>query len=225
MRPVTKGAAPRVYARHEEAQPDLIAVIGRFCSYCGRFIPEGINVEHKRPKEEYPLEKLAWSNFLLACSNCNSCKGHRELKLGDFVWPDTDNTMRAFRHLPGGIVRKNPHLPKKLRRKASRTIYLVGLDRVPGSFRAPSDRDFRWEDRRREWDKATLAKVQLAAHDTPRQREFIVVSAQNGIFPIWWTVFAGDVDMRRRLRFAFKGTTANCFDLDENLLERPGGQL
>ncbi len=225
MRPVTKGAAPKAYARHEEAQPDLITVIGRFCSYCGRFIPEGINVEHKRPKKKYPLEKLEWSNFLLACSNCNSCKGHGKIKIGNFIWPDSDNTMRAFRHLPGGIVRTNHHLPKKLRRKASRTICLVGLDLVPGGFRTPSDRDFRWEDRRREWDKAVLAKDQLTAYDTLQQRDFIVAAAQNGIFPIWWTVFAGDVDMRRRLRVAFRGTTANCFDQDENLVARPGGQL
>lgn len=225
MRPVSKGNSTGAYLRHEDAQPDLIAAIGRFCSYCGRFIPEGINVEHKLPKEEYPLEKLVWSNFLLACSNCNSCKGHGKLRLNDFVWPDTDNTMRALRHLPGGLVRKNHLLPKKLQRKASRTIRLVGLDLVPGAFRPPSDRDYRWEDRRREWDKASLARAQLNEHDTPRQRDFIVGSAQNGIFPIWWTVFAGDVDMRRRLRNAFLGTAPNCFDASENLVHRPGGQL
>lgn len=225
MRPVNKGAAPQAYARHTDAQPDLVTAIGRFCSYCGRFISEGINVEHKLPKEEYPLHKLDWSNFLLACSNCNSCKGHGKMRLVNFLWPDTDNTMRAFQYFPGGLVRKNRLLPKKLQRKASRTIRLLGLDLTPGTHRTPTDRDFRWQDRRSEWEKATLAKNQLAEGDTPKQRDFITMCAMNGIFAIWWTVFADDLDMRRRLRGAFVGTDSTSFDINENIKARPGGQL
>jgi hypothetical protein len=45
------------------------------------------------------------------------------------------------------------------------------------------------------------------------------------MYSIFWTVFEGDVDIRRRLREAFIGTPADCFDLNENLLPRPGGQL
>lgn len=225
MRPIKKGEPPRAYSQHGDAQPDLIATIGRFCSYCGRFVPSAINVEHKRPKVRYPAEKLLWSNFLLACQNCNPSKGHDRCNLNNYLWPDTDNTMRAFRHLPEGIVRKNKNLPKRIRRKATRTINLVGLDRTPGAFCPPTDRDYRWLDRKNEWDKAMLFQNDLLEFDTPGQRNKAIVAAKNGIFPIWWTVFEGDVEMRRRLREVFLGTDAECFDSNENLKPRTGGQV
>lgn len=225
MRPESRGAAPKVYVEYGEAQPDLIAALGRFCSYCGRFIAAGVHVEHKRSRERYSAEELLWSNFLLACGNCNSCKGARRMKLSNYLWPDTENTLRAFRYVSSGIVRANLLLPRRLRRKASRTISLLGLDRVPGSYTPPTNRDLRWEDRRTEWNKAELFRDQLRFYDTPDQRELVVVAASNGIFSIWWTVFEGDIDMRRRLRQAFVGTDAACFDGNENLLPREGGQV
>jgi hypothetical protein len=101
----------------------------------------------------------------------------------------------------------------------------LGLDKYPGYHHEPTDRDFRWSDRRLEWEKAELAKCLLAEYDTPHQRELIVKNAATGIFPIWWTVFSGDNDMKRRFRDGFPGTCSNCFDANENLLARPGGQL
>lgn len=225
MRPIKKGAPPRAYSKYSDAQPDLIARIGRFCSYCGRFVPSAINVEHKRSKKRYPAEILLWSNFLLACQNCNPTKSHKRCKLDNYLWPDTDNTMRAFRHLPEGIVQKNKNLPKRIRRKASRTIYLMGLDRTPGAFRSPTDRDYRWLDRKRQWDKAMLFRNQLLQFDTPAQRDLIIIAAEDGIFPIWWTVFKGDVEIRKRLREAFLGTDVECFDSNECLKPRAGGQI
>ena len=57
-------------------------------------------------------------------------------------------------------------------------------------------------------------------------REQIVETAiAHGMFCIWWTVFDGDVDMRRRLREAFTGTHAASFDVNENPVPRVGGQL
>lgn len=225
MRPVYKGNAPQAYAIHSDAQPDLAAAIGRFCSYCGRFVTEGIHVEHKRPQVHYPAEALMWSNFLLACGNCNGSKGHRRMQLSSYFWPDMDNTMRAFEYLPGGIIRKARALPKRLRRKATRTIRLLGLDKMPGAHYPPTDRDHRWRDRRTQWDKAMLFRDQLREYDTPGQREAAIAAAADGIFSIWWTVFAGDMDMRRRLRRAFPGTHIGCFDANEDLLPRVGGQV
>lgn len=199
--------------------------MGRYCSYCGRFIPAGIAVEHKRPKKRYPTESLLWSNFLLACVNCNSCKGHGRIVLLDYLWPDTDNTLRAFNYLPGGLVRCVQPLPKRIRRTANRTIHLHGLDRHPGAYYKPTDRDYRWLDRKGQWDMAALLRLQLSQFDTPGQRDAIVLVAQDGIFAIWWTVFNGDVDMRRRLRQAFVGTHGASFDANENLVPRVGGQV
>lgn len=225
MRPVERGAASRTYTEYGDAQPDLIRALGRYCSYCGRFIPEGIAVEHKRPKKRYPAEELLWSNFLLSCSNCNSSKGHSRVKLADFLWPDTDNTLRAISHVPGGLVRASRRVPKRIRKKANRTIRLHGLDRYPGAHQGPTDRDYRWLDRQQQWDKAMLFLRLLGRNDTPEQRDAIVSVAVDGIFSIWWTVFAGDMDMRRRLRQAFIGTHAASFDSNEELVARQGGQV
>ena len=57
-------------------------------------------------------------------------------------------------------------------------------------------------------------------------RERIVESAAaRGMFSIWWTVFAADVDMRQRLREAFTGTDGTSFDINESPVPRAGGQL
>jgi uncharacterized protein (TIGR02646 family) len=220
MRPVAKGAAPRAYAKYGDAQPDLIGAIGRFCSYCDRHIPVAIHVEHKRPKGSHPLLELVWANFLLACGNCNPTKGNFRVRLRRFLWPDDDNTLAAFTYGPGGVVKANRTLPKKLRRKANRTLQIYGLHKRPGCPVAPSDRDFRWMDRMEEWDKAMWFRNELRTHDTPAQRAWVEAAANKGMFSVWWTVFDGDVDMRRRLRGRFKGTDPGCFDANECLVKR-----
>lgn len=225
MRPVNKGPAPRAFAKYGEALPELWDRLGRFCSYCGRFVASGLAVEHKRPRSRYPEEELAWANFLLGCCNCNSGKGHRRVSLRRYLWPDTDNTLRAFDYLQDGRLRASRSIGKRLRRKANRTIRLLGLDKHPGGHRESTDRDLRWSDRRLEWAKALQCKADLLSHDTLRQRELIVTLASNGIFSVWWAAFVGDPDMRSRLRAAFVGTCSNSFDSAGNLQSRPGGQL
>ena len=225
MRPVNKGVAPSVYSTYGNAQPDLVGRIGRFCSYCERFIASGIHVEHKRPKKRHPADELKWGNFLLACPNCNSCKGSPRVNLNRYLWPDTDNTLRAFEYMFAGRVRASQNLPKRLRRKANRTLRLFGLDKYPGHYHQPTARDLRWLDRRQQWDKAVLFRQHLNGYDTPTQRALAVQAASDGIFSIWWTVFANDIDMRRRLRQSFLGTDPASFDVNEKLVARPGGQL
>ncbi|MCO6465094.1 MAG: HNH endonuclease [Bradyrhizobiaceae bacterium] len=225
MRPIAKGAAPRTYAKYGDAQPDLVNAIDRFCSYCERHIAAAIHVEHKRPKKSHPLLELEWSNFLLACPNCNPTKGNFKVRLRRYLWPDDDNTLLAFTYHAGGVVRANRVLPKKLRSKANRTLQMYGLHKRPGGHVEPSDRDYRWEDRRQEWDKAVLFRQQLQNHDTPSQRALVEAAATRGMFSVWWTVFDGDVDMRRRLREAFVGTDPTSFDAWEQAVARPGGQL
>lgn len=225
MRPVDRGPAPRTFREYGEALPYLSARLGRFCSYCGRFVPTGLAVEHKRPRIRYPTEERRWDNFLLACLNCNSGKGHARISLHRYLWPDTDNTLRAFNYSEDGRMYAARSIGKRLRRKANRTIRLLGLDKYPGGYREPTDRDLRWNDRRMEWMKASQCKNELAHLDTPRQRQLIVALASNGIFSVWWAVFSSDPDMRSRLRGAFVGTCPNSFDAKENLQARPGGQL
>lgn len=227
MRPVDKGTAPTVYAKYQDAGPDLQSRLGDYCSYCERQIETHLAVEHIQPKSDVPALCNDWSNFLLACVNCNSCKGKIPLNLPDYLWPDCDNTLRAFEYARGGLVRSNSALPSPVQVKAQATITLLGLDKDPGNpGRIPTSSDKRWQRRFEAWQLAEKDRQRLVTNNSQEVRELIVENALGrGMFSIWWTVFAGDVDMRRRLREAFLGTDIACFDANEDLQPRVGGQV
>ena len=227
MRPVDKGDAPAVYARYQDAGPDLRARLGDYCSYCERQIETNLAVEHVQPKSVVPALTTEWTNFLLACTNCNSTKGFSPVVIEDYFWPDADNTLRAFEYLPGGLIEPNPELSRTDATKAAATLELTGLDRYPGRpAQEPTKSDQRWSRRRDTSQLATKHCKRLAVQDTAVVRELIVENAlARGMFSIWWTVFSGDVDMRRRLREAFIGTHTASFDINENPVPRVGGQL
>ena len=227
VRPVDKGATPAAYERYEDAVAHLRKQLGGYCSYCERRIEACLAVEHIQPKSVAPALSTDWANFLLACANCNSTKGFTPISLSDYFWPDADNTMRAFEYVPGGLIDPHPNLVSAMAAKAVATLELTGLDRFPGNAgRAPTTSDQRWLCRQEAWAKAERSRDILAGQDTVEVRELIVkLATTGGGFSIWWTVFAGDVDMRRRLREAFIGTDAGSFDGNENPVPRTGGQL
>lgn len=227
MRPVERGNAPQTYTHYQDAGPDLQARIGDYCSYCERQIETNLAVEHIQPKSHVPTLVTEWSNFLLGCVNCNSSKGDTPVNPADHLWPDTDNTLLAFQYTHGGLV--NPHvaLSARLATKAQATITLAGLDKYPGNHgKEPSAKDKRWLRRQQVWQLAEMNRTRLLTNDSPAVRELIVENAvARGMFSIWWTVFAGDTDMRRRFREAFTGTHGGCFDANEDLVARVGGQV
>jgi uncharacterized protein (TIGR02646 family) len=227
MRPVDRGAAPTTYAKYQDAGPDLQACLGDYCSYCERQIETNLAVEHVQPKSIVPALRTQWTNFLLGCVNCNSSKGRIPINLIDYLRPDSDNTLRAFEYVRGGMIQPAAALAPNLAAKAQATISLTGLDRYPGgSGQAPTTADQRWLRRQQAWEKAEHSRATLAAQDTEGVRELIVnVATGRGEFSIWWTVFATDTDMRRRLREAFIGTHGASFDVNENPVPRTGGQL
>ncbi len=229
MRPVDRGISPRLYADYRHAAVDLYDRLGDYCSYCERQIETYLAVEHIQPKTHVPELRNEWSNFLLGCVNCNSSKGSLEINLEDYLWPDCDNTMRGLDYLRGGLVQPNPDQPQPVQVKAKATIILVGLDKDPGNpdrTRRPTSSDTRWLRRQQAWQLAEKDLQRLLRNDCLEVRELIVENALGrGMFSIWWTVFSGDRDMRRRLREAFRGTAMDCFDADEDLLERSGGQV
>lgn len=227
MRPIDKGIAPAVYTNYQEAGPALIGRLGDYCSYCERQSATHLAVEHKKPKSLNPALRNDWANFLLGCVNCNSCKGGTPVNLPDYFWPDMDNTLRALEYIRGGLVHPNSTLPPAMHFKAQATIILTGLDKDPGNpGREPSSRDLRWKKRQEAWKFAERARHHLTLVNTPELREQIIDAAiSRGMFSIWWTVFADDVDMRQRLRQAFTGTHSGSFDANEDLQQRLGGQI
>lgn len=230
MRPVTRGADPGPFAQYRDAADPLMARLGCYCSYCERYIETHLAVEHIQPKDPNPQSERTWNNFLLACVNCNSCKGDHNVVVADHLWPDTDNTLRAYRFRQG-LVEVEPTLDAAVSPLAIALYRLVGLDKDPGnpaSDRKPTSADRRWRTRQDIWDVAQLSFVNLQqpGADTVQMRDQIALTAAaRGGFCIWYTVFRTDRDMLMRLITAFPGSTVECFDQEGDPLQRPGGRL
>lgn len=86
MRPVERGPAPRTYTKYGDAIGDLEERLGIYCSYCERRLPISLAIEHVVPKDLHPELEVEWTNFLLACSNCNSVKGNKPVDIDDFIY-------------------------------------------------------------------------------------------------------------------------------------------
>jgi len=94
MRSVEKGTVPtdangqpKQYSEYQQARPDLISRLGEYCSFCEGHIAANLAVEHILPKNWHPQLELSWDNFLIACTNCNSTKGNKDIDLADYYWP------------------------------------------------------------------------------------------------------------------------------------------
>ena len=227
MRPVTRGPAPRAYARYQDAIGDLEDRLGTYCSYCERQLPASLAVEHVSPKSLDPAAERDWENFLLGCTNCNSVKGATPTAIADCFWPDRDNPVRALRYERDGSVQTRGGLPPAHVVMANKLVELVGLDRHgarPGAPK-PAPRDKRWRQRERIWRKAERCK-QLLAKLGPEARELVVEAAEGyGFFSVWLTVFADDLETKRALIAVMPGTATECFDSNANPVARPGGRI
>jgi uncharacterized protein (TIGR02646 family) len=231
MRPVERGdwprdaaGAPIPFAHYRDARDHLIGRIGDYCSYCEVCLHSSIHVEHVRPKKPQPELERDWTNFLLACDQCNAIKGDADVNLDDFYWPDRDNTARVFRYDHNEPPRVVPGLAADQRAAAQRTIELTGQDRVPG-HPDYSERDRRWKKRLDVWGVALLARGALERNDSPELRHSILQTAiARGHWSIWMQVFHDDVEMRTRLIQWFQGTAQECFDAKIRPVPRAGGR-
>lgn len=228
MRPITKGTAPRVYSNYQDAINDLETRFGRYCSYCERHVPVNLAVEHVSPKKTDPNRKNDWSNFLIACTNCNSAKGDTVTNDADFLWPDKDNTMLAIEYIAGGIIRPSQNINQDIKNKAEALIDLVGLDRHPGMppEKQPTDRDKRYADREAIWKLAQLALKQIKKNNDKDTRKYTIITAmRSGFFSIWMSTFKDDKKMRRLLIKTHTGTAKDCFDSKWVLQNRKNGHI
>lgn len=228
MRPITRGGAPRVYRRYRDAIDDLEGRLGPYCSYCERRLPVSLAVEHVSPKSTDPARELDWSNYLLSCTNCNSVKNNQQTNDNDFLWPDRDNTLKAFEYGAGGFVSLEVTLPDEVRPRAENLMKIVGLNRHrQRGWPRPAKGDKRWEQRRDVWLAAMHSKNLLQQlENSPAARELVVTIALGyGFFSVWMKVFAGDQAMRTRLIRAFTGTAQDCFDADGQAVSRPSGRI
>lgn len=228
MRPVERGTAPRNYAKYDDALDDLVGRIGHYCSYCERRLPASLAVEHKAPKNLYPHRELEWDNFLLGCTNCNSVKLNKDVDDDALLWPDRDNTQRAFVYEQGGFVTITRGLRADTRSRAENLMALVGLNRHPAIGRPrPAPKDRRWLQREEAWATAEKCRTNYEALGrSPAALELVMDVAKGfGFFSVWLTVFAPYREARLRLIQTFTGTAIQCFDDNGNSVSRPGGVI
>ena len=231
MRPVIRGDVPVddngdpvAFTDYKQARDPLIARMGDYCSYCEIKIHTQVDVEHVLPKSPNPALALEWTNFLLACGNCNSIKSDKDIELDEIYWADKDNSLRAFVYEldePPQIA-DDPDVNVDI---AYDTIKLTGLDRVPG-VTGYSDRDRRWLKRIDAWSTALQVASFIEAEDTEEMRQMAIFVAKGiGFWSVWFEVFHDDMEMCQRLIDEFPGSAMDCFDNDTNILPRPGGQI
>ncbi|MGG2093971.1 HNH endonuclease [Bacillus sp. S13(2024)] len=237
MRPIDKGNVPLdksgkpiQFTHYKQSKGHLMSRIGSYCSYCERSLSGNVAVEHVLPKTLHKDLELEWDNFLLACNNCNSTKGHKPVILDEYLWPDKDNTFLAFEYGEGGLISISSSLAPEIKQLAENIVNLVGLDRCPSldPLINPEMSDTRWRERRTTFDRIKHARQSLIENDTISTRELIVhMATATGFFSTWMSVFKDDSDMLRRFIQAFPGTSSSCFDAKSKYIaiNRSGGRL
>lgn len=234
MRPVNRGDRPTDsngnpvdFKEYGDARDDLIKRIGDYCSYCESPLLAPA-VEHIQPKSKEAALEKAWSNFLLACTYCNSIKGEKTVDAGnvnDYFWADTDNTFRAFIYEKDRAPQVDISLNAANQQISYNTLEQIGLNREP-LHPLLTKKDRRWEKRIEAWGKAERAKFNLSRQTTDSMRDQIIDTATStGFWSVWMTVFQDYADMRRRLIDAFQGTSVECFDQDTQSVQRAGGKI
>lgn len=222
MKPIARGDDPRggqPWHPYSLARDALASRFGWTCSFCEAPLKIGAHVEHKLPKDTYVHLAHDWENFLLACVHCNSRKSTKVLPV---LWPDVDNTFRAFSYARASRVEVSDQLSDTVKPLAANLIDLVGLDNVPAP--GSSDRDLRFLWRDQAWSKADIARQHLATQsENEVLREAIqLLAIETGFFSVWMAAFHDDADMRQRFITGFQAA-ADCFDAATNPLPRPGG--
>lgn len=236
MRPVRRGASPISgnFSDYKQAKPYLVSRIGSnlfkglhiasYCSYCERSITTELAVEHLQPKglEVNGIQLYAhlvgtWTNFLLACKNCNSTKSSKNVVLSDFLLPDRDNTFIAYEYLQDGTIDIKA-LPGHLYNCAEKTLKLVGLDKAVVYTTDENGRTIaldRVSQRMQIWLLALDSKndLDLEPNSEGTKNGVVKTALASGFFSIWMKVFEDNADMRNRLIDAFAGTReSGCFD-------------
>lgn len=210
MRPVNRGEHPAELAspmaHYRDAAPYLEKRLGRYCSYCERWIATSLAVEHISPKDADAAKERDWNNFLLACTNCNSTKGTKA-PTSDSLWPDQHDTFGALLYREDGAIKPHPDLPPEEQARSAALLQLVGLDKPP-----KNDNSHRWDDRLEAWRKAKTAqqliqRVPQQSLNMARELALETLTGHGG-WSIWMTVFSNDPDMQNRLITVLPGTAA-----------------
>ena len=214
MRPVSKELYTdnsETYTPYGKAKEDLFKAIGNFCSYCER---EGffssLAVEHIHDKNNNPELENEWSNFLLACNNCNSIKGTKDVNFDEVFFPHLENTFRIFEYLEGGLIVVDKGLSNVEKNKVKELVELVGLLRRPGVI-GYSSKDLRWRERLAAWNLAKKYLNKLERNECDEE-SILDIALAKGFWSVWMTVFKGKQSVQKLFIQSFKGTNSSFFE-------------
>ena len=224
MRPITKSSwatdnnIPKSYAINSGAKTDLENNIDHFCSYCEVYSSD-LEVEHVVSQYQDVNLKYNWHNFLLSCGRCNGRdnKSNKPVNLSTTHFPHKNNTYLSFIYKEGGFVEVNPNLTGSSRSNAENLLDLLGLDKRPGNLKYPklNPNDKRWDHRRVAWE---FANKYLSYYEVGSLTEVQIVdfAHQRGFFSVWFTVFEAHAAVKQQLLKRFRGTAADCFDVNND---------
>lgn len=210
MRPIEKALYAR-FVPYTRAKRPLITNVGNFCSYC-ETSRSGLEVEHVIPHTRGGSEFHS-KNFVLACKSCNGVKSKKNKNRVPYIWPDQDNTFKAFKYSIANVIEPHPNLSKPQKILAQNTIDLMGLNRRPNNLNLPQPTidDARWLSRQRAWDIADKYLQKFRAGNTDIENICDLAFAE-GHFSIWMETFRNETAIRNALIVKFVGTDVNCFD-------------
>jgi len=207
MRPVDKSLFTEnetTYSPYQNAKDDLILALGNFCSYCERRgYSSALDVEHINDKNAHPKQECLWSNFLLACKNCNSIKSTK--LVNNSLLPHLDNTFAVFSYLDSGLIVLNPNLKSPLKEKAKNLLNLVGLDRFKYSYK-----DKRWQERKKVWTLSQRYLIKYKSNYCDIET-IIDLALESGFWSIWMTTFQDYSEVQEALIKSFAGTNKYYF--------------
>jgi uncharacterized protein (TIGR02646 family) len=213
MRPIDKSLYrlnKSSYSPYGDAKPDLIKAIGTYCSFCEREgFSSALDVEHIEDKENHPDKENLWSNFLLACKNCNSIKGTKEIDFNEIVLPHLNDTYFPFFYLESGVITIKDELKDPLRSQVNSLIQLVGLDRRPGHKKF-STKDDRWQERKQVWDISQKYKLKYELGKCDKET-IIDLAISYGFWSVWMHAFEKLPEVQKELVNSFKGTNKSYF--------------
>jgi len=223
MRPVRRNSSPITgdFNDYSDAKKYLVSRFGSYCSYCERKIATNLAVEHIEPKNGNfgkPLLEKKWSNFLLACVNCNSSKGSKQIIFNDIFLPDRDNTFYAFQYYSDGKIKVNSSLNSRNSTIAKNTLKLLGLDKDIRKTLDEYDKQISLDkasQRMEVWGIAEEALKDYESNLTNQAVKRLIIENMkaNGFFSIWMTVFDSYSDMKNLFIDGMDGTReSGCFD-------------
>ena len=127
-----EGAKPPSDKRWLDFRNDLRSAFGGLCGYCEELCNG--ETDHFRPKSRFPELVYEWSNWILACHDCNHAKGNK-WPAGGYVNPCAKSKSAHPENildfdLSSGLIKPKDGLSPARRRKAQQTIDNLNLNNV-----------------------------------------------------------------------------------------------